>query len=61
MIVRFLVSALALALATWLIPGIALQIPGKPGNLIEYYPTYSRLAFEKATGWDRFVKYLGTI
>ncbi len=41
--------------------GIALQIPGKPGNLIEYYPTYSRLAFEKATGWDRFVKYLGTI
>ncbi len=32
MIVRFLVSALALALATWLIPGIALQIGDRPAD-----------------------------
>ena len=38
--------------------GIAINIPGKPGNLIEYYPTYSKLAFEKASGWDTFSKYL---
>jgi hypothetical protein len=30
--------------------GIAIDIPGKPGTLIEYYPTYSKLAFEKASG-----------
>ncbi|HNW43630.1 MAG TPA: clostripain-related cysteine peptidase [Elusimicrobiales bacterium] len=41
--------------------GIGIQIPGRPGNLIEYYPTYSKLAFEKASGWDTFVKYLETI
>ncbi len=41
--------------------GISIDIPGKPGNLIEYYPTYSKLAFEKASGWDTFVKYLGSI
>jgi len=38
--------------------GIAINIPGKPGSLIEYYPTYSRLAFEKATGWQTFMNYL---
>lgn len=41
--------------------GLGIQIPGKPGNLIEYYPAYARLAFEKASGWDTFVKYLETI
>lgn len=41
--------------------GIAINIPGKPGNLIEYYPAYSKLAFEKATGWNSFIKYLETI
>jgi len=41
--------------------GIAIDIPGKPGSLIEYYPTYSRLAFEKATGWQAFMKYLEKI
>ena len=40
---------------------IAINIPGRPGNLIEYYPSYSKLAFEKATGWNSFVKYLDTI
>ena len=41
--------------------GLGIQIPGKPGTLIEYYPSYSKLAFEKASGWDSFVKYLETI
>ncbi len=41
--------------------GLGIQIPGRPGNLIEYYPTYSKLAFEKASGWDSFVKYLESI
>jgi len=31
-IVRFLVSALALALATWVLPGIHLDIAGEPAN-----------------------------
>jgi len=38
--------------------GIAINIPGKPGNLIEYYPTYSKLAFEQAAGWSKFMTYL---
>jgi len=41
--------------------GIAIQIPGRPGNLIDYYPSYPGLAFEKASGWGSFVKYLETI
>jgi hypothetical protein len=41
--------------------GIAINIPGKPGTLLEYYPTYSRLAFQKASGWEAFMTYLGTI
>ncbi|OGR40874.1 MAG: hypothetical protein A2X35_02770 [Elusimicrobia bacterium GWA2_61_42] len=41
--------------------GIAINIPGRPGNLIEYYPSYSALAFEKAAGWNGFMTYLGTI
>ncbi len=41
--------------------GISIDIPGKPGSLIEYYPTYSKLAFQKEANWDKFVKYLGTI
>ena len=38
--------------------GISIDIPGKPGNLVEYYPTYSKLAFEKASGWSKFMTYL---
>ena len=41
--------------------GIAIDIPGKPGNLIEFYPTYSGLAFEKASGWSKFMSYLEKI
>ncbi|HAT71736.1 MAG TPA: hypothetical protein DCS63_02850 [Elusimicrobia bacterium] len=41
--------------------GIAINIPGRPGSLIEYFPTYSDLAFEKATGWGAFMTYLRTI
>jgi hypothetical protein len=41
--------------------GISINIPGRPGNLIEYYPTYSKLAFEKASGWNTFSKYLESI
>ncbi|MEI7482091.1 MAG: clostripain-related cysteine peptidase [Elusimicrobiota bacterium] len=41
--------------------GIAIHLPGKPGNLIEYYSTYSRLAFEKVSNWSRFITYLEKI
>jgi hypothetical protein len=41
--------------------GISIDIPGKPGNIIEYRPTYSSLDFVKASGWDKFTAYLGTI
>ena len=41
--------------------GIAINIPGRSGNLIEYYPAYSKLAFEKASGWNAFSKYLESI
>lgn len=40
---------------------ISIDIPGRPGNLIEYYPSYSKLAFEKAAGWNSFMKYLEAI
>ncbi|HAH32655.1 MAG TPA: hypothetical protein DCL44_10125 [Elusimicrobia bacterium] len=38
--------------------GIAIDIPGNPGSLINYHQTYSQLAFEKAAGWQKFMKYL---
>jgi len=38
--------------------GIAIDIPGLPGSLIEYHHTYSQLAFENAAGWQKFMKYL---
>ena len=38
--------------------GISIDIPGKPGNIVEYYPTYSKLAFEQASGWSKFMTYL---
>lgn len=38
--------------------GIALHIPGLPGDLIAYYPSYGELAFEKASGWSAFIKYM---
>ncbi len=41
--------------------GIAIHLPGRPGNLIEYYPSYSGLAFEKTTGWQKFINYLKRI
>ncbi|MBU2572967.1 MAG: hypothetical protein KKH28_02675 [Elusimicrobia bacterium] len=41
--------------------GIAIDIPGKPGTLIEYNDTYGELAFEKASNWRKFRKYLERI
>ncbi|MFA6433666.1 MAG: clostripain-related cysteine peptidase [Elusimicrobiales bacterium] len=41
--------------------GIAIDIPGKPGSLIEYYPTYSTLKFEKISHWRSFMDYLEKI
>jgi len=41
--------------------GLAVNIPGRPGNLIEYHHTYSDLAFAKASGWKTFTDYLETI
>ncbi len=38
--------------------GIALHIPGLKGELIPYYQTYDRLAFEKASGWSALIKYM---
>jgi len=43
------------------VKGLAVNIPGKPGTLIEYYPTYSKLAFAQDTGWESFMKYLDGI
>jgi hypothetical protein len=43
------------------VKGLAVNIPGRPGTLIEYYPTYSRLAFARASGWETFVQYLDGI
>ncbi|MBI4803438.1 MAG: hypothetical protein HY796_13040 [Elusimicrobia bacterium] len=41
--------------------GIAIDIPGKPGTLLEYNDTYGELAFEKASNWQKFMKYLEKI
>jgi hypothetical protein len=41
--------------------GLGVQIPGRPGTLIEYYPTYSRLAFARASGWEDFIRYLDSL
>ncbi len=38
--------------------GISVDIPGKPGDLIDYYPTYSRLRFARDSGWETFMNYL---
>lgn len=38
--------------------GLAINIPGKPGNLIDYLPTYDKLKFPRASGWDGFMKRL---
>ncbi|MDA8244430.1 MAG: clostripain-related cysteine peptidase [Elusimicrobia bacterium] len=43
------------------VKGVSIDIPGKPGSLIEYYPTYSRLLFAKDSGWEDFMKYLDGI
>lgn len=40
------------------VKGIAVDIPGRPGTLIDYYQTYSELSFAKDSGWDAFRKYL---
>jgi len=40
------------------VKGLAINIPGKPGTLIEYYPTYSKLFFAQDSGWETFMKYL---
>jgi hypothetical protein len=41
--------------------GLAINIPGRPGTLIEYYPTYSKLLFARDSGWETFMKYLDGI
>ncbi|MBI5743795.1 MAG: hypothetical protein HY952_04530 [Elusimicrobia bacterium] len=43
------------------VKGLAINIPGKPGTLIEYYPTYSKLFFAQDSGWETFMKYLDGI
>ncbi|PKM96708.1 MAG: hypothetical protein CVU79_12045 [Elusimicrobia bacterium HGW-Elusimicrobia-3] len=43
------------------VKGVAINIPGRPGTLIEYYPTYSKLSFAKDSGWENFMKYLDGI
>lgn len=43
------------------VKGLAINIPGKPGTLIEYYPTYSKLYFAQDSGWETFMKYLDGI
>jgi len=40
------------------VKGLAINIPGKPGTLIEYYPTYSKLFFAQDSGWETFMTYL---
>jgi hypothetical protein len=40
------------------VKGLAIDIPGRPGTLIEYYPTYSKLFFAQDSGWETFMKYL---
>ena len=40
------------------VKGLAINIPGRPGTLIEYYPTYARLFFAQDSGWETFMKYL---
>ncbi len=41
--------------------GLAINIPGRPGTLIEYYPTYAKLYFAQDSGWEGFMKYLDGI
>jgi hypothetical protein len=43
------------------VKGLAVNIPGRPGTLIEYYPTYSKLSFAQDSGWETFMKYLDGI
>lgn len=43
------------------VKGLAINIPGRPGTLIEYYPTYSKLFFAQDSGWETFMKYLDGI
>ncbi len=40
------------------VKGISVDIPGRPGDLIEYYPSYSKLLFARDSGWETFMKYL---
>jgi len=41
--------------------GISMHIPGKKGNLIDYYPTYTDLSFDKVTRWSEVIKFLENI
>lgn len=38
--------------------GISMYIPGAKGELINYYDTYTKLEFDKLTGWSRVIKFL---
>ena len=40
------------------VKGLAINIPGRTGTLIEYYPTYEKLLFAQDSGWGVFTKYL---
>lgn len=42
------------------VKGISVNIPGRPGSLIEFYPTYEKLFFAQDSGWGSFMKYLET-
>ena len=41
--------------------GISMHIPGKEGNLINYYPTYKDLYFEKITNWSKAINFIKSI
>gem|GEM_PF-1817374 len=41
--------------------GISLHIPGKDGNLINYYQTYNNLEFDKLTHWSKAINFIKSI
>jgi hypothetical protein len=41
--------------------GISMHIPGKEGNLINYYPTYNELDFDKITNWSKAINFIKSI
>ncbi|MCX5789899.1 MAG: clostripain-related cysteine peptidase [Elusimicrobia bacterium] len=41
--------------------GLSIEIPGEPGNLVDYVNKYSDLPFAKASSWASFVTYLDSV